>query len=332
MKLKFSLIFLTLMINYTNLFSSELTFDNKLIKPEYLKIGDTVAIVAPSGVLKNYDNYIAKAKSLLKEWGLNVIVGDNVFQDDGHFAGTDKERTSDFQIALDDKSIKAIWCARGGYGTMRIIDDLDYENYKKNPKWIIGYSDITSIHNDIHNNKSESIHGIMCKSLENLDKKDESVILLKKTLFGEKISYEIDGSEYNILGKSNGQLVGGNLTLLHSLLGSKSSINTEGKILFIEDLGEYLYHIDRMLQSLKRAGYFDKCKGLIIGDFTDLRKNTTPFGRNLEELIIEIAKEYNFPVSFGFPAGHGDKNFPMILGREVELNVTKKNTIISFSD
>lgn len=332
MKLKFSLIFLTLMINYTNLFSSELTFDNKLIKPEYLKIGDTVAIVAPSGVLKNYDNYIAKAKSLLKEWGLNVIVGDNVFQDDGHFAGTDKERTSDFQFALDDKSIKAIWCARGGYGTMRIIDDLDYENYKKNPKWIIGYSDITSIHNDIHNNKSESIHGIMCKSLENLDKKDESVVLLKKTLFGEKISYEIDGSEYNILGKSNGQLVGGNLTLLHSLLGSKSSINTEGKILFIEDLGEYLYHIDRMLQSLKRAGYFDKCKGLIIGDFTDLRKNTTPFGRNLEELIIEIAKEYNFPVSFGFPAGHGDKNFPMILGREVELNVTKKNTIISFSD
>jgi len=320
------------MINYTNLFSSELTFDNKLIKPEYLKIGDTVAIVAPSGVLKNYDNYITKAKSLLKEWGLNVIVGDNVFQDDGHFAGTDKERTSDFQIALDDKSIKAIWCARGGYGTMRIIDDLDYENYKKNPKWIIGYSDITSIHNDIHNNKSESIHGIMCKSLENLDKKDESVILLKKTLFGEKISYEIDGSEYNILGKSNGQLVGGNLTLLHSLLGSKSSINTEGKILFIEDLGEYLYHIDRMLQSLKRAGYFDKCKGLIIGDFTDLRKNTTPFGRNLEELIIEIAKEYNFPVSFGFPAGHGDKNFPMILGREVELNVSKKNTIISFSD
>ena len=332
MKLKFSLIFLTLMINYTNLFSSELTFDNKLIKPEYLKIGDTVAIVAPSGVLKNYDNYIAKAKSLLKEWGLNVIVGDNVFQDDGHFAGTDKERTSDFQIALDDKSIKAIWCARGGYGTMRIIDDLDYENYKKNPKWIIGYSDITSIHNDIHNNKSESIHGIMCKSLENLDKKDESVVLLKKTLFGEKISYEIDGSEYNILGKSNGQLVGGNLTLLHSLLGSKSSINTEGKILFIEDLGEYLYHIDRMLQSLKRAGYFDKCKGLIIGDFTDLRKNTTPFGRNLEELIIEIAKEYNFPVSFGFPAGHCDKNFPMILGREVELNVSKKNTIISFSD
>ncbi len=332
MKLKFSLIFLTLMINYTNLFSSELTFDNKLIKPEYLKIGDTVAIVAPSGVLKNYDNYIAKAKSLLKEWGLNVIVGDNVFQDDGHFAGTDKERTSDFQFALDDKSIKAIWCARGGYGTMRIIDDLDYENYKKNPKWIIGYSDITSIHNDIHNNKSESIHGIMCKSLENLDKKDESVVLLKKTLFGEKISYEIDGSEYNILGKSNGQLVGGNLTLLHSLLGSKSSINTEGKILFIEDLGEYLYHIDRMLQSLKRAGYFDKCKGLIIGDFTDLRKNTTPFGRNLEELIIEIAKEYNFPVSFGFPAGHGDKNFPMILGREVELNVSKKNTIISFSD
>ena len=151
-------------------------------------------------------------------------------------------------------------------------------------------------------------------------------------MFGEKLSYQIEANKYNIEGESRGKLIGGNLTLLHSLLGSNSSIDTDGKILFIEDVGEYLYHIDRMLQSLKRAGYFDNCNGLIVGDFTDLRKNTTPFGRNLKELILEIVDEYNFPVSFGFPAGHGINNYPMILGREIEFNVSKENTKIIFSD
>jgi len=333
MKLKFRLIFLILFINLINIHSTELITNNTLIKPDYLKKGDTVAIVAPSGVLKNYDTYINKAKKLLKDWELNVVIGENVFKDDGHFAGTDKQRTSDFQAALDNKSIKAIWCARGGYGTMRIIDNLNYEKFKENPKWIIGYSDITAIHNDIHNKNSESIHGMMCKSLEEVNiNEDDSVKLLKKTLFGEKLSYNIEGNKYNIEGQASGQLVGGNLTLLHCLLGSNSSINTDGKILFIEDLGEYLYHIDRMLYSMKRAGYFDNCKGLIVGDFTDLRTNTTPFGRNLKELIIEIVKEYNFPVSFGFPAGHGDKNYPLILGREIKFDVSKEKTNIIFSD
>jgi muramoyltetrapeptide carboxypeptidase len=216
---------------------------------------------------------------------------------------------------------------------MRVIDNLNFEKYKENPKWIIGYSDITAIHNDLHNNKSESIHGIMCKSLEKIDvDNNESISLLKKTLFGEKLSYTIEGNNYNIEGNSNGQLIGGNLTLLHCLLGSESSIDTDGKILFIEDLGEYLYHIDRMLISLKRAGYFDNCKGLIVGDFTDMRKNTTPFGRNLKELILDIVKEYDFPVSFGFPAGHGEKNYPMILGREIDFEVSKQQSTINFSN
>ena len=161
---------------------------------------------------------------------------------------------------------------------------------------------------------------------------NESISLLKKTLFGEKLSYTIEGNNYNIEGNSNGQLIGGNLTLLHCLLGSESSIDTNGKILFIEDLGEYLYHIDRMLISLKRAGYFDNCKGLIVGDFTDMRKNTTPFGRNLKELILDIVREYDFPVSFGFPAGHGEKNYPMILGREINLEVSKQQSTINFSN
>ena len=332
MKLKFGIIFLILFLNNLNLFSQSIT-NNKLIKPEYLKKGDTVAIVAPSGVLKNYNGYMLKAKELLKSWGLEVSIGENVFNDNGHFAGTDNQRSADFQLALDDKAIKAIWCARGGYGAMRVIDNLNFEKYKENPKWIIGYSDITAIHNDLHNNKSESIHGIMCKSLEKIDiDNNESISLLKKTLFGEKLSYTIEGNNYNIEGNSNGQLIGGNLTLLHCLLGSESSIDTNGKILFIEDLGEYLYHIDRMLISLKRAGYFDNCKGLIVGDFTDMRKNTTPFGRNLKELILDIVREYDFPVSFGFPAGHGEKNYPMILGREINLEVSKQQSTINFSN
>ena len=332
MKLKFGIIFLILFLNNLNLFSQSIT-NNKLIKPEYLKKGDTVAIVAPSGVLKNYNGYILKAKELLKSWELEVVIGENVFNDNGHFAGTDNQRSADFQLALDDKTIKAIWCARGGYGAMRVIDNLNFEKYKENPKWIIGYSDITAIHNDLHNNKSESIHGIMCKSLEKIDvDNNESISLLKKTLFGEKLSYTIEGNNYNIEGNSNGQLIGGNLTLLHCLLGSESSIDTDGKILFIEDLGEYLYHIDRMLISLKRAGYFDNCKGLIVGDFTDMRKNTTPFGRNLKELILDIVREYDFPVSFGFPAGHGEKNYPMILGREINLEVSKQQSTINFSN
>ena len=332
MKLKFGIIFLILYLNNLSLFSQSIT-NNKLIKPEYLKKGDTVAIVAPSGVLKNYNGYILKAKELLKSWELEVVIGENVFNDNGHFAGTDNQRSADFQLALDDKAIKAIWCARGGYGAMRVIDNLNFEKYKENPKWIIGYSDITAIHNDLHNNKSESIHGIMCKSLEKIDvDNNESISLLKKTLFGEKLSYTIEGNNYNIEGNSNGQLIGGNLTLLHCLLGSESSIDTDGKILFIEELGEYLYHIDRMLIYLKRAGYFDNCKGLIVGDFTDMRKNTTPFGKNLKELILDIVKEYDFPVSFGFPAGHGTKNYPMILGREINLEVSKQQSTINFSN
>ena len=333
MKLKFGLIFFILFLNFTFELSSQTSANNKLIKPEYLTKGDTIAIVAPSGVLKNYDNYINKAKELLKSWGLNVIVGKNVFNDDGHFAGTDNERTLDFQNALDDKSIKGIWCARGGYGAVRVIDNLNFEKYKLEPKWIIGYSDITAIHNELHILNSESIHAIMCKSLNELDiDNSESVSLLKKTLFGEKISYKIKTNSYNIEGSTSGKLVGGNLTLLHCMLGSKSSINTEGKILFIEDLGEYLYHIDRMLYSLKRAGYFDNLNGLIVGDFTDLRKNTTPFGRNLKELILEIVSDYNIPVLFDFPAGHGKENFPLILGREIELVVEKEDSNIIFSD
>ncbi|HIG90751.1 MAG TPA: LD-carboxypeptidase [Flavobacteriaceae bacterium] len=305
--------------------------NNNLIRPEYLKVGDTIAIIAPSGVLNDHENYINKAKKLLESWELNVIIGKNVFNNYGHFSGTDKERTKDFQRALDDKTISAIWCARGGYGAMRIIDDLDYTEYLKTPKWIIGYSDITAIHNDLHILGSESIHSIMCKSLENKDiNNDRSIQALKNVLFGNKLSYNFNNKPENKLGKTSGQIVGGNLTLLHGLIGSKSSINTDGKILFIEDLGEYHYHIDRMLISLKRAGYFDNCNGLVVGDFSDLRKNTTPFGKNIKEIILDAVKEFNFPVLFDFPAGHEELNMPIILGRNIIMDINNSKSTIEF--
>ena len=305
--------------------------DNTLIRPEYLKAGDTIAIAAPSGVLNDHENYINKAKKLLESWELNVIIEKNVFNNYGHFSGTDKERTKDFQRALDDKTISAIWCARGGYGAMRIIDDLDYTEYLKTPKWIIGYSDITAIHNDLHILGSESIHSIMCKSIEDKDiNNDRSIQALKDVLFGNKLSYNFNNKPENKLGKTSGQIVGGNLTLLHGLIGSKSSINTDGKILFIEDLGEYHYHIDRMLISLKRAGYFDNCNGLVVGDFSDLRKNTTPFGKDIKEIILDAVKEFDFPVLFDFPAGHEELNMPIILGRDIIMDINNSQSTIEF--
>lgn len=306
---------------------------DKLIKPKNLKIGDTISIIAPSGVLKDYDEYMYKSISLMESWGLNVVLGSNIYDSYGHFSSSDANRQKDFQNAIDDNKIKAIWCARGGYGAMRIIDKINYDNLLKHPKWVIGYSDITAIHNDIHNLGVESLHGVMSKSLEDISVDDESIKKLKDIIFGKgELHYVIESNKYNITGEASGKLVGGNLTLLQSLLESKSSIDTTNKIVFIEEVGEYLYHIDRMLHSLKRADYFSKCSGLIVGDFTDIRKNETKFGKNLYEIINEIVKEYNFPVIYGFPAGHGQKNLPLIFGRNVEISVSKNKSEIRFSN
>ena len=302
-----------------------------LIQPDYLKAGDTVAIVAPSGILKERTNEIELAKALLKSWNLNVVVGKHVFNQANHFAGTDDERCEDFQQALDDNTISAIWCARGGYGTVRILDKLDYTMFKAHPKWLIGYSDITALHNQMHNEGFESIQAMMCVSL-NEDQKglEETISTFKNTIFGTPLSYELKGSDYNKIGNSSGQLVGGNLTMLHTMLGSNTSIDTTGKILFFEEIGEYAYHIDRMLQSLKRAGYFDHCKGVIVGDITKVRKNTTPWGKPIEQLILDALEDYDFPIAFNMPAGHEKDNRALIFGRGVELKVTKEKANIEF--
>ncbi|RSK39672.1 S66 peptidase family protein [Mangrovimonas spongiae] len=302
-----------------------------LIQPPYLKVGDTVAIVAPSGILKHRQDEVNRSVALLKSWGLHVIIGEHVFKQDDHFAGTDDERCEDLQHAMDDPSISAIWAARGGYGTVRILDKLDYTKFRKHPKWVIGYSDITALHNQLNVLGFESIHAMMCTSMtKDKTNLEQTIATFKKALFGESLSYTLKGSKYNKGGKVSAPIVGGNLTILHTMLGSNTSINTKGKILFFEEIGEYKYHIDRMLQSLKRAGYFDDCAGVIVGDMTKLRKNTTAWGSSIEQLILDVLAEYDFPVAFNMPTGHEDDNRAMILGKTAQLTVNKEQSILVF--
>jgi muramoyltetrapeptide carboxypeptidase len=311
---------------------------NKSSTPTYLQQGDTIAIVAPAGILKNREGTIQKAKELAENWGLSVVLGKNVFNQNNHFAGTDAERAADFQEALDNKSIKAIWTARGGYGSVRILDLLDFTKFKEHPKWIIGYSDITALHNHIHNLGIETMHGMMATSLE---EKPEEIIQtissFKKALFGEELKYSIPAPEGNrnaILNSGEilkGQLIGGNLSILTSMLGSNSQLLTEGKILFIEEIGEYKYSIDRMVQSLKRAGYFTKVKAVIVGNMSSIKKNSTQWGSTIEQLILDAIPK-NIPVLFDFPAGHEADNRALIFGRNVALEVDMENYLLVFED
>jgi len=337
MKIKiiyFTFIYISIISNMNVFSQSDIKQSNvlktQLIQPELLKSGDTISILAPSGVLNNFDKKIEKAINIFKSWGLNVVLGNHIYDKNGHFAGTDKNREKDFQKALDNKNIKAIWCARGGYGAVRIIDKLNFDNYLKNPKWIIGFSDITVIHNKLNFLNSESIHAMMITGFEDIGQNNDSLSKLKNVLFGDSLSYSITSNKNNKTGKSEGIIVGGNLTLIQSTIGSKTELKMKDKILFIEEIGEYAYHIDRMLYSLKRAGYFENCKGLIVGQISDVKKNTTDFGRSINELILDVLDEYNFPILFDFPAGHEKTNFPIILGRKVILEVSKSDSKVIF--
>lgn len=308
----------------------------KLKTPPYLQIGDTIAIVAPAGVLKNRVETIKSAKRLAESWGLKVVLGEHLFNQNNHFSGTDEERAIDFQKALDNSNIKAIWAARGGYGCVRIIDRLDYSTFLKQPKWIVGYSDITAFHSQIHNLGVETIHGMMASSIEEKPQEIiETISSFKRVLFGEQISYKIPLSVYNrtaVLENDKvlkGQLVGGNLALLTSMLGSSTQLNTEGKILFIEEIGEYKYAIDRMLQSLKRAGYFKNLKAVIVGDMSNIKKNTTSWGSTIEQLILDVLPKET-PVLFDFPAGHESENRALIFGRGIELAIINNHYSVAF--
>jgi muramoyltetrapeptide carboxypeptidase len=295
-----------------------------LIQPPILKKGDKIAIIASARKISMSE--IQSALAILQSWGLEVVLGKNLFNTDNQFSGTDDERAADLQMALDDDSVKAIVSARGGYGTIRIIDKIDFSKFKKQPKWVIGYSDITVLHSHIHNFGIETLHATMPI---NFTKNEEALETLWKSLFGEKLDYNIASHPLNRNGFAEAEIVGGNLSLLYALSGSSSDIDTNEKILFIEDLDEYLYHVDRMMMNLKRSGKLKNLAGLVVGGMSDMKDNTIPFGKTAEEIIIDAVKEYDYPVCFNFPAGHIDRNLALVFGKKMKLDVRENGSFLS---
>jgi muramoyltetrapeptide carboxypeptidase len=303
-----------------------MTETNSYRTPPYLIPGDTVAITCPA---KKLPHDITDAVKLLKSWGLNVVLGETVNASWHQFAGTDELRTADMQQFLNDPEIKAIFAARGGYGTIRIIDDLDFTIFKKHPKWIIGFSDITVLHSHIQAlYKIESLHAQMPLTIP--DGSKPSLESLRKALFNEPLDYKYTSDIKNRNGESTGILIGGNLTLMVMLSGSVSEQDYTDKILFLEDVGEYLYSLDRMMWNLKRSGKLNNLKGLIVGSFTEMKDNDIPFGQSAEQIIMSHVSEYDFPVCFNFPAGHISDNRALIFGRKVSMNVKELEVTISY--
>lgn len=291
--------------------------------PPYLHPGDTIGMVCPAG-------YMAPEKmqtciDTLQRWGYPVKKGRTLSsKSSNYFSGTDKERLSDLQEMLDDESVKAIFCARGGYGVGRIIDNIDFKKFKKNPKWIIGYSDITILHGHIYSNfKIATLHAPMAGAFNDEGYNNQYVQSLKQAMEGKKIRYEIAPHKRNHKGEAVGELIGGNLSLLANLSGTASEYKFKGRILFIEDVGEYLYNIDRMLHQLKRSGKLEKLAGLIIGGFTDLKDTERPFGQTAHEIIADVIKEYDYPVCYGFPVSHNKENYALKVGVGYKLKVSK---------
>jgi len=295
-----------------------------MIQPPHLKKGDTIAITCPAKSLKTP---MTNAVKLLESWGLKVVLGETVDAVFHQFSGTDELRAKDLQQFINDKNVKAIIAARGGYGCIRIVDAIDWTSLLKHPKWLIGFSDITVFHLQLQKLGLQSLHGQMPSTIP--DSSSQGLESLRKALFGETIKYEFENHLLNQKGETSGILIGGNLSLLIANLGSQSDVDYQDKILFIEDVGEYLYAIDRMLHTLDRAGKLAQLKGLVVGGFTDVKDNDIPFGFSVEEIISQIASKYNYPVCFNFPAGHINDNRTLILGREIILAVNHK-TIINY--
>jgi muramoyltetrapeptide carboxypeptidase len=297
-----------------------------MITPPYLQKGDTVAILATAR--KHIVKSMQPTISLLESWGLHVVIGKSIGLEKNQLAGNDKERAADLQEQLDNPNIKAIWCARGGYGTVRVIDLIDFTQFKKNPKWVVGFSDVTVLHNHLNTMGYKSIHGIMPI---NLSKATPAAIeSLRLSLFGQPLQYAIDAHPMNRIGTASGELVGGNLSILYSVLGSPSAIDCKDKILYIEDLDEYLYHIDRMMMNLKRNGCLESLKGIIVGSMTDMKDNDIPWGKNALEIVQDVTKNLNIPIIFNFPAGHIHDNRALILGNTVTVDVTENCSTVVF--
>lgn len=286
-----------------------------MIEPRLLTRGDRVAIVAPAGKLP--EKGIDRAIAILKSWGLEVVLGRNVYGQHGYFSGTDVERLADLHNALEDPTIAAVLFARGGYGVTRILDQINLEVFRQTPKWLIGFSDITALHLRLLQEEILSVHGDVGTTL---GLAEDSAAALKDLLFEGKST--IVGTESLHEGKSEAPITGGNLSLLVDSLGTPTEVNTENRILFIEEIEEKTYRIDRMLHQLKRAGKLDNLAGLVIGHFTNVTDGSTPFGSTWKDCFMQLLEGYNYPVSFSFPIGHEPRNYPILHGAEYQLTVT----------
>ena len=298
-----------------------------MIKPPYLKKGDKLAIISTARKI-SLDELNTSIKTF-KNWGLEVILGSNLFKEENQFAGSDRDRLEDLQWVLDSEDIKAAVCARGGYGTTRFIDNLDFTEFKKNPKWICGFSDVTALIGMINRNGFQAIHSTMPIFFDGKTS-PESIESLRKILFGEEIIYSVKSHHLDKIGIAKGQIVGGNLSILNNIIGTKSDFDWSGKILFMEDLDEYLYHIDRMMVHLDRCGKLEKLAGLIVGDMSSMHDNKIPFGSNEYEIIHKHTSKYNFPICFDFPVGHGIENRAIRCGDNIELKISERETTLKF--
>jgi muramoyltetrapeptide carboxypeptidase len=289
--------------------------------PPYLQKGDTIGVVCPAGYMAS--EKVQTCITTLKEWGYKIKLGKTVGGNSTtYFSGTDEERVNDFQQMLDDDDVKAVLCGRGGYGTGRIIEQIRFKKFKNNPKWIVGYSDITVLHSHIYSNYYiATLHSPMAGAFNDNGFSNEYVLSMKNALEGKPTSYSLPCSEYNRKGDEEGELVGGNLALLAHLVGTDSDLKTKGRILFIEDVGEQLYNIDRMMHQLKRSGKLEKLNGLIFGIFSDTEDTERPFGTPLQEMLWNIIKEYDYPVCFDFPVSHTDKNYALKVGVRHRLKI-----------
>ncbi len=300
-----------------------------MIQPPYLEKGDFVGFVAPAGIVKTEE--IDPAIEMVKEWGLEVVKGKHLYSQHNFFAGDERQRLEDFQFMLDNPKIKAIFCARGGYGSIKIIENLNFSNFINSPKWVVGYSDITLFHICLNQLvHCESIHGIMPKNFIKGTGDNQSLPSLQKALFGQPLHYEIENKTFNKTGKAEGIVTGGNLSVLYSLQATNYELDSSGKILFIEDVNEYVYHLDRMVMNLKLSGKLSKLNGLIIGGMTNI-KNTTPgYGKSANEIIANAVREYNYPVIFDFPAGHMYPNLALYMGRKIKMDVSSEMVVIKY--
>ncbi len=295
--------------------------------PPFITPGSVIRIVSPAGKMEEI--HLSPLEEWLKAGGYSVERGKYVSGSHFQYAGTDSERLSDLQEALDDPAVDVIWCSRGGYGTIRIIDQLDFTAFSKYPKWVIGYSDITVLHNRLHELGFCSIHGTMYRhALDESGHPAEGLATLMNLLQGEHPEYRWPSLPVNRPGKISAPLTGGNLSLLYSLLGTPYDVDTRGKILFIEEIGEYLYHLDRMMVSLRLAGKFDQLAGLVAGQFSDMKDNEEPFGKSTEEIILDAVKGFDFPVAFGFSAGHQQPNLALMMGGTYSLEVQPEETTL----